>query len=419
VSRWVDDFNNSTYSQNWLNLQEILKDDNLIDPENDLAVQELARLRKLCAYLSELKSSIDPELFPLSPMNMLAQHTGNTINEINSFQANKNHGHLQNAGNHLEQVLLLLGQCMPQAGGGSRAAEKSAKTMLVHMELTRQKSTQTLDTLKTESAELAESITGTERTVEALNQKLEQLDSVAQGQLAEFTTQFKNEEFQRKSEFDKETEDLETRSSELMNQLKTDVKDTLNKISDDTDEEFKRLGIKSGKVIEVLAKFQDDAGKVYDVTINTLHGGAYSSYANDERKTANLLRMLASFLMLAGVAVLIIPEAALLMSEALYVFDWKKMVGRVPLSLVVFVPAFYFARESGKHRTNEVANRRRQHILTTLDPYIELMDKEKGQELKVHVGQAVFSEAVTDDGSASDTGNLIAQLTNLTKQLKP
>lgn len=102
-----------------------------------------------------------------------------------------------------------------------------------------------------------------------------------------------------------------------------------------------------------------------------------------------------------------------------YVFEWKKVIGRIPLSLVVFVPAFYFAKESGRHRSNEVVNRRRQHILSTLDPYIELMDKESAQSLKAEVARSIFAEtSVQPKAEDPEVGNLVSQLANLVKQIK-
>lgn len=157
---------------------------------------------------------------------------------------------------------------------------------------------------------------------------------------------------------------------------------------------------------------------MYGVTINTLQGGAYSSYANDERKIANKFRMFASILMLIGVGFLVIPELILIYKNGNYVFDWVKVLGRIPLSLVVFVPAFYFARESGKHRTNEVVNRRRQHILSTLDPYIELMEEKKAEELKLYVAKTIFSEVNVSSGDNKETGNILSELANLAKQIK-
>lgn len=53
-----------------------------------------------------------------------------------------------------------------------------------------------------------------------------------------------------------------------------------------------------------------------------------------------------------------------------YTVDWQKALYRLPFSLILFAPAVYLAKESSRHRNNEVLNRSRQHILTTIEPYL-------------------------------------------------
>lgn len=243
--------------------------------------------------------------------------------------------------------------------------------------------------------------------IRGLESELNTVKQTIQKQTSEFNTQYQSSEKDRTENFTKSYDSFVKKSDSLY-----------SKYDDKADEEFKELSTKTSKIIEVLVKLQDDASKVYGVTINTLQGGAYSSYANEEKNSANNLRMLAAFLMLLGVSFLIIPEIILILKNGDYIFDWVKVLGRTPLSLVIFVPAFYFARESGKHRTNEVANRRRQHILSTLDPYIELMDETKAQELKSHVAKTIFSEANASTVTENETGNILSQLANLAKQIK-
>jgi hypothetical protein len=136
--------------------------------------------------------------------------------------------------------------------------------------------------------------------------------------------------------------------------------------------------------------------------------------------TANSLRRWAVALMILGVAVLVIPEIAKIAKDAAgYVLDWKVTLGRVPFSLILFVPAFYLARESNKHRNNEILNRRRELILSTIDPYLVLVNKEKAEEIKVEIARGIFSEGpLPPEQPLSDSGNIIAQIANLIKQAK-
>ncbi len=168
----------------------------------------------------------------------------------------------------------------------------------------------------------------------------------------------------------------------------------------------------------MLDQLREDASEVYGVTIGTLQAGAYSNYANEEKKTANRFRMIAGSLMLASASIILVPEVLTFNASEIYVFDYMKALGRVPLSLITLVPAFYFARESSRHRANEFQNRRRQHIITTIDPYLKLMDEEKAEEVKVEVAKSIFSDNQTTERDSGETGNLLSQLANLVKQIQ-
>ena len=130
--------------------------------------------------------------------------------------------------------------------------------------------------------------------------------------------------------------------------------------------------------MEALSKFHDDAEKVFGVVINTFQAGAYSSYANREKRTANWLRGLAILLMITGVSILVGPELMHIFKDvSTYSFDWRNAIGRGFFAAVLFIPGFYLAKESSRHRNNEIINRRRELILSTIDPYLALLDRNR------------------------------------------
>ena len=82
------------------------------------------------------------------------------------------------------------------------------------------------------------------------------------------------------------------------------------------------------------------------------------------------------------------------------------------------MPAFYLARESGKHRNNEILNRRRELILSTIDPYLALLTADKADQIKADIAKGIFSEGqIPSDSDGAEASNFIAQLTNLIKQV--
>ena len=401
MSTWSDKFNSHAFNAAWNQLVELIRDESLVDELDEASVQDLARLNKVLTFSEGIVNKIDPELFPFSQLNTLHQQSQACFNELNAFKGNRNVAHIQNANNHADAILLALQQTPAalysiSAENVHDAVSAYANTISSYIEKYKKSTESGVSELESRIESINAELEEKEKIISELKAELTTVEHTIQQQTSEFNTQYQASENSRDEKFEK----------------------AYDKYTSDSDSSFKNLAERAAKVIEVLVKFQDDASKVYGVTINTLQGGAYSSYANEEKVAANWLRIIAATLMLTGVGFLVAPEILLALDQEKYVFVWEKILGRLPLSLVVFVPAFYFAKESSKHRNNEVANRRRQHILTTLDPYIELMDDDKAQELKAHVAKTIFSEGNVTDQPDKETSNVISQLANLAKQIK-
>ena len=397
----------------WGSLTGLVKEEWLDEKAGESSLEDVARLRKVVSHLNGIFESIDPDLTPYTHLATILTIAQGCINELNAFKGNLNAGHLQNANNNLDQLIVLFSQ-LPAASYAvspqniRESVSAYTDTISSFIDNYRLKSDGIVKSLASEAESISNSIEKRKAELVSVEAELKSIQQTIQQQTTELNSQFQSSQSERDSKFEKTLSSFTSKTEKNMESY-----------SAKADKEFQLLATKSGKIIEVLVNFQDDASKVYNVTINTLQGGAYSSYANDEKKVANRYRFYASLLMLLGVCFLVLPELTLIFKNGSYVFDWVKVVGRLPLSVVVFVPAFYFAKESGRHRVNETTNRRRQHILTTLDPYVELMKAENAEELRVHVAKTVFSEGVnSNDAKENETGNIISQLANLAKQIK-
>lgn len=413
MSKWLDRFNTHALTGVWANLIQTVQDISLDEGITENVVTDIARLRKVVSYLNGIYESIDPEITPFNHLTSIQQNSQSCINEINAYKGNKNPGHLTNANNYADTLLIQFQQIPASINASSpenikKSVSAYSETIGSYISKYKNETEQSVTNLASRIEGLNTEITLKENKLAELTSQVKSVEQTIQQQTTEFNTQYQASEKARSDKFEKELTAYSNQSE-----------DNIKRYASKSDEEFRNLSIKAGKIIEVLTKLQDDASKVYGVTINTLQAGAYSSYANDEEKVANRYRLYASILMLLGVGFLVLPEMRLIFENGSYTFDWVKVVGRIPLSLVVFVPAFYFAKESGKHRSNEITNRRRQHILTTLDPYIELMKPENAEELRIHVAKTVFSESLPQGESKdNETGNILSQLANLAKQIK-
>ena len=69
------------------------------------AVQELARVKKVMEYLREAIESIDVELVPKSIWDNFNGQCGPCLQELTNYKSNRNIVHLQNANQHLDNLL--------------------------------------------------------------------------------------------------------------------------------------------------------------------------------------------------------------------------------------------------------------------------------------------------------------------------
>ena len=411
MSRWNDQFQTHNFRTSWNSLIQALSDQTIPKDLDDTSLKELARIRKVVKFVDSILAQVDPELMPIGLLDSLNQQTSNCASQLNTFISNKSSGHLVNANTHLDSIITLLSQTPfilsgQQKGALSKAALSYAETIDHQMKVTES----SFKKIKDEVTSIETLIQERQKNLDALKSQIEAATQTIQSQSAEFTTQFKLGEVERSNQ-----------SKAIINKADLRINEEISKLNTKIDAEFEEMATKAGKALDVLGKFQDDAAKVFNVVVNTMQAGAYSSYAIEEKKSANFFRWSAIGLMMTGVVILVVPELYKIFSNISgYSLDWKTTLARVPFSVVLFVPAFYLARESNKHRNTEVQNKRRELILSTIDPYLALLPKEKADEIKSDVAKGIFSENITsdNDSSTAEAGNLIALITNLAKQLK-
>lgn len=398
MSRWVEQFKSHPFNADWELLSEVLSAS--LPDRGDVApgvAQEHARLRKVIEYVRGVVDNLDPELLNPNYLGNLHSYVQQMVNEINAFLSNGNVAHLQNANSHADQLLTVSCQS-PFAAFGSvkgnltKAAIQYADTMDQHAISYANRTDQLLAVSTERLTQLAESMTSANNEVAKLDGRLATVETTVQGQLSTFNSTFQGSEISRAEKYDT----------------------WLGKFQEKVDGQFVEMAKKSGMALKVLEDFQSQAEKVLGTVIDTAQAGAYAKYATEERDNANLYRRAAIVLMVLAALVLFLPELTHALQAAItYTVDWQKALTRLPLSLILFAPALYLAKESNKHRINEVSNRRRQHILTTIGPYLALLDEKKADEIKAEVAKNLFTDSSSLEDKSADASNVLAQLSNL------
>ncbi len=397
MSRWSESYANHVFFVDWASFKQML---GTVEPPLDdaQAIQEVARIHKVVGYVDALLKKIDPELWGLNFVNAAHGPLINALTELSNYPATQNQQYLSNANSNLDSMMQTVQQ-QPLAPvfPGAKAAESSVQSYTAFVQLHMRKFEELLaafkETLQVQQAEISKRNADLARRLEKLEGTAERMESEFQSILARFNSDFQASENSRK---------------ELHEVQSTSFKERVEKQIADSAKIFAAGHSALGGALE-------SAGKVLGSIIDTSQAGAYAQYATEEKKSANLYRYLALGLMCAAALVLFLPElvnAAKAVGQ--YTIDWKAALYRLPFSAILFAPAYYLTRESSRHRNNEILNRRRQHILTTIGPYLALLDKKRAEEIKADVAKSIFSDSLPSlDDKSPETTNVLAQVTNL------
>lgn len=162
------------------------------------------------------------------------------------------------------------------------------------------------------------------------------------------------------------------------------------------------------QVEDVLASAREAAGEVGSISL----GIHFQSYANRERRSANVLRGGALTVTLALIAltaflILTVPTDVNATSPADLL--------RLSLALPVAALAGYLGREASRHR--RVANwaQQREVQLMTVEAYVAPMSEKDKQKVRLDLGRKVFGSDLPDRAAAEDSPSAVGGLRRTTR----
>ena len=175
MSRWQTEFEQHPFQENWRNLLEEVPQLSVDDQTVLTNVQELARLKKVVEYLREAIASIDVELVPKSVWDSFQGQCSPCRQEVSNYKSNRNIGHLQNANQHLDNLLsyvrpyLILPESVIKVLGAAAHAYRSQMELSVtSFQQQVSSAAQEIETDRTASKNLTTEIQKSKAAVDAL-----------------------------------------------------------------------------------------------------------------------------------------------------------------------------------------------------------------------------------------------------------
>lgn len=402
MSKWKNRIFNHQFCQSLETFSKALEQFEFPSDLSEEAISDYARIKKVVNYLQVLIIASDPDLISINSLNEAAEKITSALNQFNQFVGNKNVGHLTNANNNLDTVLFSVSKIFffgKLTNSDIKYIHGSySKVLDQHLKSYKTKIEKDRGDLNSNFKELETNLLSSEEKITEFENKLKNLTTQADAKLTDFETRFTNELGAREIRFENMT----------------------SKLDEKMDKEFSNLLDKSTKTINALDLLKRDAEEVFGVIQNTVQAGAHKLYADEEKISANRYRGLALFLMMIAVSVIVVPEIYTIFKSVNLenFFDVEKLLKRIPISLILFVPAFYLARESNKHRQNEFNNRRQEMVLRTIDPYLSLLGNEKREEIKGIVAKNIFCNSQGNKKAEEDAVGILDGVHKIIKIVK-
>jgi hypothetical protein len=368
-------------------LERIVHSNELIEK---VEVDTIDFFRTICHYMRSQIDRINPVLITVQELNAVQGDVDAAYNELQGFISNNNIAHVNNAIAHFNNGLAKAKTFpVPYIEGSFSYSEvinnfKSiADQKLKELSSSSQVSN---DGLKA----LAEQIKVKESELATLSKSLIEKQTLVETLNNTFQTNFDQIKAAETNKFEDQRETF-----------KKNIDEKIKGIDDSVKALLERLGIKEA-----------EAKQLVNVIGNIGATGNYQRIADSHRTAANLWRWFAiSFMvLLAGILITTIWNIG---GEQ---YDWKLALIRIFSALVLSYPATYAAQESAKHRKLENLNRKAELELSSINPFIEILNDEKKQAIKEKLVERYFGNSdgyVEKDSEKDVEGTYIKVLDKL------
>lgn len=232
---------------------------------------------------------------------------------------------------------------------------------------------------------LQESVAASQNTLNALSGSINAEKTAAANIAAQFQKQFSEAQEKRLNDFNAymkaSKEDMEALKVKASEEISVQQEQLEKNVGDKITEFSSRIEV----ALKSMEEKDRQASKLLEAVGIKTHTYNYAGVSEKEEATANRLRMGALFFMAVAITVLVAPSVieALKVDTALAWQEiWRNMLTRLPVSLVIFIPAGYLISESSKHRSVQRENKKIELELAALPPYLELFNDGKKQDIK-------------------------------------
>ncbi|MGK9475368.1 hypothetical protein [Melioribacter sp. OK-1-Me] len=346
------------------------------DDASQIPIEDRDLIISIIEYFEARMSIVYVEFTIKNTLNTIQTYFQQALNDINNFLVNKNYGHINNAKNSLINAIPSINSLpfiIPKRDNLSKIV------------------TDFRNLVTSELKEMQNKFNDIKNKISSFNQLVTQIDqrfSQQQQQINQLSAGFQNEFNQLKSSLSKE------------------IVEEKNKVIE-----------QSNRLLNELSNKLESAKKIVNIIGNISVTGDYQETAEYHRKQANVWRRITVVFMTVAVGYM----AFTVLNIGHY--DWHISLLRILSTLLFIYPAQYAANQSKIHRDQEIYNKKMELDLAAINPFIELFDEKKKQEIKEKLVEKYFSPNTINDKVENGIPitvyeKIISQIISLIKSFK-
>ena len=333
---------------------EQLKNRLLSDDASQIKIEDRDFIISIIEYFESRITVVCLEPTIGDTLNRIQNQFQTALNEINKFLVNKNYTHINNARNHLTNTVSFINSIpffIPKQVNLSKIAKDFKNLILTDSEEIKKR----LDNINKDF----------DVKVNNINNKFSELN-------------------QKASNIDQKFNEQQQKINQLFTTFQNDYNQLKLSLNEDIKKEKEKINVENDKYLKELSNKLEEAKKIINIIGNIGVTGDYQQTAEYHRKQANLWRWISVFIMF--IAVVYLAFTVLKIGQ----YDWHISLLRI-LSITLFIyPAQYAANQSKIHREQEIYNKKMELDLAAINPFIELFDEKKKQEIKEKLVEKYF-----------------------------
>lgn len=333
---------------------------------NDQNTAIYERLKSIIPILESRVNGVGALVCNPSYLNNINSYLASIQNYVNSDISSPTSGYFNNIPGQIDNIISQL-MYIPEA---NKLETKQSLNQIINTY--KQQNENIITQVNSEKKSLEKEVLTLKQQIDELKAQINTKEQELTNLSDSFKKQFTDAEKSRSNAFSVTQRDILESWDEAGRKYSEQIKASEEEIQTKFNEKSIALDNQAQKILSELETRRAEINKIYGLVGDVVSCGEYKKYADEEHKKANNLFWVSFWLFCAASAVMVAALIVEMCSEG--EFSWWTVLTRLPIAVVLLLPAFYTAIEARKRRNQEILLRDFEIKIANVDPYLKNID---------------------------------------------